>query len=113
MTDAIVEASVLHLLEEDRETEPWTIAGLNRWLAVPRRAIEEAVESLRLQGHAIIGDKDGLHLARDSKELAAYIEARRRRLVTVYRGTRALRGTLRRMRESEAKVEPLELPWTA
>ena len=98
---------------DSRLGESSTIADLARWCIVPRRLIEEAVENLRLAGHPIIGDAHGLHLAKDADELAAYIEARRRRLVTVYAGTRALRGALRRMRAAEEHVEQTTIGWVA
>lgn len=77
-----------------------TIADLALLCAVPRRSVEEAVESLRLRGEPIVGGNAGLWLTEDPDELAAYIEARRRRLVSIYAGNRALRRTLRHMREA-------------
>ena len=75
----------------------WTIDKLRIVLAVPRREIEAAIEALRLAGNPIIADATGVRLTNDPSELAAYIDARRRRLVSQYRGTRALRQTWRRM----------------
>lgn len=79
---------------------PHTLDELRLDLRVPRRDVEAAVESLRLEGHAIVGGNDGLHLTSDPDELERYVEARRRRLVTIYLGSRALRKTARRMREA-------------
>ena len=80
-------------------------------LGLPRRLIEEAVENLRLAGHPVIGDAHGLHLARDADELAEYIKARRRRLVSQYKGTRALRPTLARMRAEERDDDAENRAW--
>jgi len=77
-----------------------TIADLALLCSVPRRSVEEAVESLRLRGEPIVGGNDGLRLTEDPDELEAYIEARRRRLVSIYAGNRALRRTLRHMKEA-------------
>ncbi len=76
-----------------------TINELRLILRVPRREIEGAVEELRLRGEPIVGGPEGLRLTEDPAELGKYVEARRRRLVTIYAGTRALRRTLRRMQE--------------
>jgi hypothetical protein len=74
-----------------------TIDELRLILRVPRREIEGAVEELRLRGEPIVGGSEGLRLTEDPAELEKYVEARRRRLVTIYAGTRALRRTLRYM----------------
>ena len=74
-----------------------TIDQLRTALRVSRRDIEAGIEALRLAGNPIIADATGVRLTFDPAELAAYIDARRRRLVSQYRGTRALRQTLRRM----------------
>lgn len=88
---------------------PRTIDDLRFALGYTRRDVEAAVESLRLAGQPIIGGNDGLHLTEDPDELAAYVDARRRRLVTVYAGTRALRRVLRAMRDRKAAAEGLTL----
>lgn len=89
-----VSRSLLALLERPR-----TLDELRLSLHVSRREVEAAVEALRLSGEPIVGGNDGLHLTTDPDELAAYVEARRRRLATIYRGNRALRSTVRRLRE--------------
>lgn len=78
---------------------PTTIADLAVLTHHSRREIEEAVETLRLRGEPIVGGNDGLRLTEDPAELAAYLEARRRRTAHIHRGTMRLRSTLRRMRE--------------
>lgn len=89
-----LEADVLRLLRIST-----TIAELAVLLDVPRRVIEETVEALRLRGEPIVGGNDGLRLTEDPDVLEPYIEARRRRMASIYLGSRALRTTLRRMRE--------------
>lgn len=73
---------------------PTPIKDIARRCALPRRDVEAAVEELRLEGQPIVGGPAGLHMAASPSELAQYVEARRRRLVSVYAGTRALRRTL-------------------
>lgn len=90
------EWNALSLLRSGR---PLTIDDLRRALVVPRREVEAAIESLRLQGEPIIGGNDGLRLTDDPIELAKYVEARRRRMVSIYLGSRALRRTARRLQE--------------
>lgn len=74
-----------------------TIGGLAWGLNEPRRAVEEAIESLRLQGEPIVAGNDGVKLTRDAGELATYLEGRRRRAAQIHRGTMAMRTTLRTM----------------
>jgi biotin operon repressor len=87
---------LLHTLVLSGQT--WTIEELRRLLQVPRREVEAAIESLRLAGNPVIADAHGVRLTNDPEELSAYLEARRRRLVTIYAGNRSLRKTLRRMK---------------
>jgi hypothetical protein len=77
-----------------------TIDELRLILRVPRREIEGAVEELRLRGEPIVGGSEGLRLTEDPAELGAYIEQRRRRMASIYLGSRALRRTLRYMQEA-------------
>lgn len=100
-----VELDVLSALSDGK----WrVIDGLARDLHVPRRAIEDAVETLRLEHHPIIGGANGLRLSNSSREVRAYAEDRRRRLVSIARGTRALLTTARRM---DAPGPQQRLPW--
>jgi hypothetical protein len=88
---------------------PATIDDLRLMLRVSRREVEEAVESLRLAGEPIVASNDGLRLTENPDELAAYVEARRRRAVSIYLGTRALRRTTARMREVQDEQNGLTL----
>jgi len=80
---------------------PTTIRELTVLCNVPRRSIEELVEDLRLQGHPIIATNAGLQLCEDPILLERYVQARRRRMLSEWKGTVALRRTLRRMRERD------------
>jgi hypothetical protein len=62
-----------------------------------------------LKGEPIVGGNEGLRLTEDPDELARYVEARRRRLVSIYRGNRRLRQTVRHMREAQAEADGLTL----
>lgn len=78
-----------------------TLDEIARQLGVPRREVEQLVEGWRLAGKPIVAGARGVRWTDDPDELAAYLDARRRRLVSIYAGNRALRVTLRRMRERE------------
>lgn len=77
-----------------------TIADLAILCGVPRRDIEATVETLRLRGEPIVAGGDGLWITEDAAELEQYVEARRRRIASIYLGNRSLRRTARRMREA-------------
>jgi hypothetical protein len=93
-----VEAEVLHTI---RFFGPVKISEVCALTNLPRREVEAAVESLRIRGEPIIGGKAGLRLTEDPDELLRYVQARRRRMFSEWRGTRALRRTAKRMREVE------------
>lgn len=80
---------------------------------LPRRTVESAVESLRLAGQPIIGGPAGLHIASDTAQLREYVDARRRRLASVYAGTRALRRTLASWKARDAGYEAQGTLWAA
>lgn len=88
------DARLLSALSHRRWT---TIAYLAESLGWPRRAVEEGIELARLGGAPIIGGNDGVKLSDDPREVRAYAEDRRRRLVSIAKGTRALLTTARRM----------------
>jgi biotin operon repressor len=54
-----------------------TIESLARLCGVSRRDIEEAVETLRLDGEPIVAGPYGLRLTDDPEELSAYVKGRR------------------------------------
>lgn len=91
-------AAVLHKI---RFLGPLTIAEIATFCAVSRRDVEAAVEELRLSGEPIVAGNDGLHLTENPDELETYVQARRRRIASIYLGNRSLRRTARRMREVE------------
>lgn len=64
---------------------------------VSRREIEEAIQVLRLRGEPIIGGNDGLRYTTDAAEIRAYATGRRRRLISIALGTRALLRAARRL----------------
>ena len=78
-----------------------TIADLARACDLSRRDTEAAVQHCRLAGHPIVdAGREGLAWTNDPEELAAYVDSRRRRMASIYLGSRALRKTVRRMREA-------------
>lgn len=82
----------------------WHVLGLlANALGTSRRSVEEAVESLRLSGQPIIGGNEGIRLSDSSSEVRSYAQDRRRRLVSISKGTRALLHTARRMDGPQTK----------
>ena len=80
--------------------EDWhTLDQVGRQTRLARRDVEAAIETLRLEGQPIVGGPRGVKLTSDPEELGAYVEARRRRMASIYLGSRALRRTARRMKE--------------
>lgn len=79
--------------------KPLTLDRLALILKVPRREVEQAVQSLRLAGHPIVSSGDGIRLSDDPDE----VEACARRLMGRLRSQRltavAMRRTARRLRE--------------
>jgi biotin operon repressor len=88
---------------------PLPIAEIAALCSLSRRDVESAVEELRLAGEPIVGDGRGLHLTENPDELAAYLDARRRRMASIYLGNRALRRTVTRLRDAKAASEGLTL----
>ena len=80
---------------------PTTIAEICVLTGASRRDVEACVEELRLSGEPIIAGNSGLFLCEDPQRLSAYIQARRRRMLSEWKGTVALRRTLRRMKERD------------
>ena len=70
-------------------------------LDLPIRTVQECIQSLRLAGHPILSDGDGIRLAQTADEARACAEGLRRRIAHQYLTYRALRNTARRMAERE------------
>jgi len=83
---------------------PLPIAEIAALCSLSRRDVEAEVEELRLAGEPIVGDGRGLRYVEDPSELEKYVQARRRRMLSEWKGTVSLKRTLRRMREREALV---------
>jgi hypothetical protein len=108
MTDDM--ADVLRAIADGR----WrTIDGLAASLGWPRRSVEEAIEQLRLAYEPVIGGNTGVRLSDSPLEVRAYAQDRRRRLISIAKGTRALLTTARRMEAAEAAKVGLTLWDTA
>lgn len=74
------ERAVLDSLDGRRR--PITQAALAYGLDIPIRAVQEAIESLRLAGHPILSSGDGMRLSNDPDAVAACAEALHKRAVT-------------------------------
>ena len=70
-----------------------TIGELAEVLYVPRRTIEEAVQSARLDGVPIVSGSEGLWIASTPQEARTAALALRRRAITQLVTSRALRRT--------------------
>ena len=78
-------------------------------LGIPIRKVQEAIQELRLAGHPIISDGDGIRLARNAEEAAACAASLRRRAIHQFLTARALRRTARRMAVAEDNLARLTL----
>lgn len=67
-------------------------------LGWPRRAVEAAVQALRMHGKAIASDGSGVWLTGDAAELEATFASMRRRIRSQMVTAWAVRSTARRMR---------------
>lgn len=76
-----------------------TLDEIAQFAGVSRREAEAMVEGWRLAGKPIVAGARGVKWTSDPLELERYVDARRRRMVSIYLGTRALRLTARRLRE--------------
>lgn len=103
---------LLAILYSAEGGEWWTIDELRLRLRWPRRAVENAIENLRLEGVPIVAGSDGVRISTSVQELAEYVEARRRRAAEIHRGTLKLRNTLNRLREKADAAGGLTL-WDA
>lgn len=93
-----------------RSGDYWTtISDLAGLLDVPRRAIEEAVEDLRLAGHPIVGGGSGVKLTRNVNEIRDYVQSRRSRTLAVAKGTRAMLAAARRLEDGGTGQTSLRL----
>lgn len=89
-------------LRDEILSDAWqTLDELAARVDAPRRDVETAVEELRLAGDPVIGGAHGVRWSRDPDEIRAYVRSRRRRELTVARGTRALMATARRLDTTE------------
>ena len=79
-------------------------------MGVPRRVIEQSIESLRKDGVPIVTGSDGVWLSTDSRELADAAERLRSRALHILLGARALRRTARRF-ERVQQTELFEPTW--
>lgn len=91
------ERAVLDALTGRRR--PITQADLAFGLDIPVRAVQEAIESLRLAGHPILSSGDGMRLSADPDEVAACADALHSRAVTQMETASKLARTAARMRE--------------
>jgi len=82
-----------------------TIGDIAEDMGISRRAVEKAVESMRLAGVPVVTGSDGAWLSVDPQELADAAERLRSRALHILLGARALRATARR----HAKVQQLGL----
>ena len=100
---------LLALLHSSEAGEWHTIDEIARRLKWPRRAVENHIEILRLEGEPIIAGDQGVRLTTDPNELREYAQGRRRRLVSIAKGTRKLLSTARRMQEAKDAEDHLTL----
>ena len=81
----------------------YTLDALAAALELPRRAVEEAVQELRLAGNPIATGQHGVRLARTADELAESNRSLHHRLRAQYSTLRAQRKAEWVLRRGEAK----------
>ena len=91
----------------DRSVRLGDLAEALEW---PRRAVEQAVQDLRLQGKAIASDGRGVWLTADPDELDATYLSLRKRIRSQAITSWAVRATERRLRNGQSVQATL--PWT-
>lgn len=91
------ERVLITLAAGGRRTQPELASALG----LPVRAVQEAIQSLRLAGEPICSGDGGVWLAASADELAASNRRLHHRLVSQYASLRAQRRAERRMRASE------------
>ncbi|HEY4895866.1 MAG TPA: hypothetical protein VII01_07230 [Solirubrobacteraceae bacterium] len=79
-------------------------------LGLSTRQVQECLQELRLAGHPILSDGDGIRTAQTADEARACADALRRRLRSQYRTYRALRNTARAMHRAENRPPEIEAP---
>lgn len=84
-----------------------TLGSLQETLGWPRRAVEAAVQSLRLHGFPVCSDGSGVWIG-DLADVDATIRSLRGRMRNQYQTYKALRETRGRMFATEIK----QLTWT-
>lgn len=93
--------AVLTILMRAEGNEWFTIEELRYITGATRRDIEETIQDLRLSGSPIIGGAQGVRYTLDPDEIRQYATGRRRRLVSIALGTRALLRAARRLDTSQ------------
>lgn len=89
-------------LREEILSDAWqTLDELAIRVDASRRDVESAVEELRQAGDPVLGGAHGVRWSRDPEEIRAYVRSRRRRELTVARGTRALAHTANRLERTD------------
>lgn len=88
---------------------PLTLERLADLTNKTRREVEREVQSMRLEGVAIVSDGNGIRLARDSEDALLCAQRLRRRAIEQLVTARALRQAGRRMALAEAEKEGLTL----
>ena len=111
MTDA---ERVLRLLTHERGGPPefWSMkqADMAFALGLSIRAVQSALHQLRLEGHPIYSDKDGMRLAPTADEALACYRALRSRCLTQMHTARRLLDTAIAMQKAENRPPEIEAP---
>ena len=78
---------------------PATIGALAQRAGVPRREVEEALQSIATSGrYGLVADGHGVRLTNDADAIHEYVESLRRRMAAMYRRVCAQRAVERRLR---------------
>jgi biotin operon repressor len=88
---------------------PQTLKEIAQECGLSRRAVEQEINRLRLEGFPVVTNGDGAWLATRWQEVELCVRRLRRRYMTQAQTARAMRKTARRM-EAEQAV-PLAFTW--
>lgn len=88
-----------------------SLSDIAEHLGWPRRAVEAAVQALRLAGKAVASGSEGVWLADSAADMDATFAQLRRRIVSQSATAWAVRSCARRMRAADVRQETL--PWVA
>jgi biotin operon repressor len=100
----------LPTVHEALRSTPLTLAVLSEKCGLPRRAVEEELQRLRLAGVPVVTSSDGAWVSEDPEVVRECAARLRSRLINQAKTARALLRTARRLEDRNAR--PLIFDWS-